>query len=73
MNWPDQRSVLRRLNQELARMGLDALTTAAVASYYPPRRWLSVSYAGHHPAWFYRKRDASWRRKVEGLRRASKP
>ncbi len=62
MNWPDQRSVLRRLNRELASMGFSALTTAAVASYYPPRRWLSLSYAGHHPAWLFRSKEDTWQR-----------
>lgn len=61
MNWPDQRSVLRRLNRDLAAVGMKALTTAAVMSYYPPRRWLSLSYAGHHPAWYYRHREKKWR------------
>ncbi|GJM23912.1 MAG: hypothetical protein DHS20C16_03270 [Phycisphaerae bacterium] len=60
MNWPDQRSVLRRLNRELSEVGFKALTTAAVMSYYPPRRWLSLSYAGHPPAWYYRKQENTW-------------
>ncbi|MEZ6084146.1 MAG: PP2C family protein-serine/threonine phosphatase [Phycisphaerae bacterium] len=60
MNWPDQRSVLRRLNRELSAVGFKALTTAAVMSYYPPRRWLSLSYAGHPPAWYFRKQENTW-------------
>jgi sigma-B regulation protein RsbU (phosphoserine phosphatase) len=60
MHWPDPRSILRRLNQRLTRIGFHALTTAAVISYYPPRNFLSVSYAGHHPAWLRRGRTGRW-------------
>ncbi len=62
MNWPDQRSVLRRLNRELSGVGFKALTTAVVMSYYPPRRWLSLSYAGHPPAWYFRKQENAWKK-----------
>ncbi len=60
MNWPDERSVFKALNRRLVDIGLDAMTTAAAVSYYPPRRKLSVSYAGHPPAWFYRKSENRW-------------
>jgi sigma-B regulation protein RsbU (phosphoserine phosphatase) len=62
MNWMDHRRVLGRLNRLLQRKGLDALTTAAVATYYPPRREFSFSYAGHPPGWYFTKKDGSWRR-----------
>ena len=60
MNWPDERSVFKALNRRLVDIGLDAMTTAAAVSYYPPRRKLSISYAGHPPAWFYRKSEDRW-------------
>src|SRR5262249_43931365 len=60
MNWPDERRVFRALNKRLHQIGLDAMTTAAAVSYYPPRRKLSISYAGHPPAWFYRKSEDRW-------------
>jgi len=60
INWPDQRRVLVKLNRQLERIGLQALTTAAAVTYYPPWRWLSVSYAGHPPAWLYRRSEDRW-------------
>lgn len=56
----DQRKILRRLNQRLAQAGLNALTTAAAVTYFPPWRRLSISYAGHPPAWFYRQTQGRW-------------
>lgn len=62
MNTIDQRRVLSTLNVELEAMGLDAMTTAAAITYYAPSRQLSVSYAGHPPAWLYRKSTRQWER-----------
>ena len=62
MNQPDQRRVLRDLNERLVRMGLRAMTTAVAVSYYPPRRKLSISHAGHPPGWLYRVATGSWTR-----------
>jgi sigma-B regulation protein RsbU (phosphoserine phosphatase) len=62
MNWMDHRFVLRRLNRMLERKGLDAVTTAAMATYFPPSRTLSFSYAGHPPGWWYRRTESRWRR-----------
>jgi serine phosphatase RsbU (regulator of sigma subunit) len=62
VNWPDHRRMLRLLNRALERMGLDALTTAAVLTYYPPSQRLSFSYAGHPPGWFYSAETDAWRR-----------
>lgn len=62
MNRLDHRYVLRRLNRVLVRKGLSAVTTAAMATYFPPSRTLSYSYAGHPPGWWYRKVEGSWRR-----------
>lgn len=56
----DERKVLTRLNERLAARGFRAMTTAVLATYYPPRRRLTVSYAGHPPGWLYRAHEASW-------------
>ncbi len=60
MNWFDQRTVLKKLNRRLMEIGFDALTTAAIATYFPPWRRLSISYAGHPPAWFYSHAADRW-------------
>lgn len=60
INWLDQRRVLKKLNKRLTKMGFNALTTAAAITYFPPMRRLSVSYAGHPPAWFYRREKEHW-------------
>jgi serine phosphatase RsbU (regulator of sigma subunit) len=56
----DQRRVLSALDARLVATGLSAQTTAALATYYPPSRRLSVSYAGHPPGWIYRVADRRW-------------
>jgi serine phosphatase RsbU (regulator of sigma subunit) len=56
----DERKVLARLNARLAARGLRAMTTAVLATYYPPRRRLTVCYAGHPPGWLYRVQTGSW-------------
>jgi len=60
MNHHDERHVLGLLNRHLNDIGLSALTTAAAVTYYPPARHLSVSYAGHPPAWLYRRAARRW-------------
>ena len=60
INWLDQRRVLKKLNKRLVKIGFDALTTAAAITYFPPMRRLSVSYAGHPPAWLYRSEQEQW-------------
>ncbi|MFO0972729.1 MAG: PP2C family protein-serine/threonine phosphatase [Phycisphaerae bacterium] len=62
MNRFDQRRVLRNLNRRLTGMGLDAMTTLAALTYYPPSRRLSVSYAGHPPGWYFSRAAQRWRR-----------
>lgn len=62
MNQHDQRRVLRDLNRQLEQRGLEAMTTAAAVTYYPPKRSLWVSYAGHPPGWFYSRAARRWRR-----------
>ncbi|MEZ5316823.1 MAG: PP2C family protein-serine/threonine phosphatase [Vicinamibacterales bacterium] len=56
----DERKVLRQFNRRLERQSLRAMTTAVLATYYPPRRRLTVSYAGHPHGWLYRSRDRRW-------------
>ena len=56
----DERKVLARLNARLEARGLRAMTTAVLATYYPPRRRLTVCYAGHPPGWLYRATSGSW-------------
>jgi serine phosphatase RsbU (regulator of sigma subunit) len=60
LNRLDQRHVLKRLNQRLEKIGFEAFTTAAAVNYFPPWRRLSLSYAGHPVAWFYRKATGRW-------------
>jgi serine phosphatase RsbU (regulator of sigma subunit) len=62
MNWPDQRRILRGLNRWLTRRGLDTMTTLAAMTYYPPKRRLSYSYAGHPPGWLFSSREGRWLR-----------
>jgi serine phosphatase RsbU (regulator of sigma subunit) len=50
----DERDVMQALDGRLERSGLKAITTAALVSYRPWKRHLTVSYAGHPPGWIYR-------------------
>jgi sigma-B regulation protein RsbU (phosphoserine phosphatase) len=56
----DERKVLDRLNRRLNEMGVGAMTTAVLATYYPPRRRLTVSYAGHPAGWLFRADTGAW-------------
>jgi serine phosphatase RsbU (regulator of sigma subunit) len=58
----DQRVILRRLNRRLSDGGFGKLTTAAALTYFAPTRWLSVSYAGHPPGWYYSAATGRWER-----------
>lgn len=60
MNAIDHREALETLNDRLTTRGLEALTTAAVFTFFPPTRTLSFSYAGHPPAWFYSRVLDRW-------------
>jgi serine phosphatase RsbU (regulator of sigma subunit) len=62
VNRMDQRKVLRRLNLRLLGLAGDSFTTASVLTYFPPTRRLSISYAGHEPAWYYSVSDHRWSR-----------
>ena len=58
----DQRKVLDRLNRRLNERGAGVMTTAVLATYYPPRRRLTVSYAGHPTGWLFGRTPARGRR-----------
>ena len=51
----DEREVMSKLDTRLEQSGLKAITTAALVSYRPWKRRLTVSYAGHPPGWIYRR------------------
>jgi serine phosphatase RsbU (regulator of sigma subunit) len=50
----DEREVMKALDIRLEQSGLKAITTAALVSYRPWQRQLTVSYAGHPPGWIFR-------------------
>jgi hypothetical protein len=56
----DDRRVFRALDQRLNRIGEPTLTTAVLATYFPPSRRLSISYAGHPEAWLYKRAERTW-------------
>ena len=58
----DERRIFRTLDARLQELGLRAMTTAAIATYYPPSRRLTISYAGHPPAWIRSAGDSRWQR-----------
>lgn len=60
MNRLDERRVLSELNQRLLSSEMATMTTAVAATYVPPMRSLTVSYAGHPPAWLYRQKRDEW-------------
>ncbi|MCC7185605.1 MAG: serine/threonine-protein phosphatase [Acidobacteria bacterium] len=56
----DERKVLMRCNARLEERQLTAMTTAVLATYYPPSGRLTVSYAGHPRGWLYRAATHTW-------------
>lgn len=56
----DSAGMLQGLNRTVYHKGLDALTTAAVFTYYKSDQNLNFSYAGHHPLIIKRLEDAHW-------------
>jgi sigma-B regulation protein RsbU (phosphoserine phosphatase) len=56
----DERKVLSRLNRRLNERGVGVMTTAVLATYYPPRQRLTVSYAGHPTGWLFRADTGAW-------------
>jgi hypothetical protein len=57
----DDRRVFRALDERLDRIDEPALTTAVLATYFPPSRRLSISYAGHPEAWMFRRAERRWK------------
>jgi phosphoserine phosphatase RsbU/P len=55
----DEREVMRALDTRLEQSGLKAITTAALLSYRPWKKKLTVSYAGHPPGWIHRRDPAA--------------
>jgi phosphoserine phosphatase RsbU/P len=56
----DERKVLARFNERLNAEDVRAMTTVVLATYYPPRRRLTVCYAGHPVGWLYRAETRQW-------------
>ena len=56
----DERKVFSRFNSRLERRGMSAMITAVLATYYPPRRRLTVTYAGHPRGWLFRAGERRW-------------
>jgi len=56
----DGSSILRSLNQTLFQRGFQAITTAAVVSFYKPNSKLYFSYAGHPPALLRSQDGQAW-------------
>ncbi len=71
MNTLDQRRVLAELNRRLANGEAPTMTTAIVASYFPPLGQLSISNAGHPMPWVWRQETGRWASlaQVEGTER----
>lgn len=62
MNRFDQRRILKRLNHKLIDDGFEGMATAVSCTYFPPTRTLSISSAGHEPAFWYRAQSRQWER-----------
>jgi sigma-B regulation protein RsbU (phosphoserine phosphatase) len=70
----DERRVFREMDRRLQHIGVRAMTTAVLLTYYPPSRRLTVSYAGHPPAWNFASSERRWTRlRVAGEDRAGVP
>lgn len=57
----DSNAVLTDLNRTVNERGLEAMTTAAVITFYLDDSSLSFSYAGHPPLLVCRRSEARWR------------
>jgi serine phosphatase RsbU (regulator of sigma subunit) len=62
----DERRVLKGLDRRLSAGPAQAMTTAAVLTYYPPAHRLTVSYAGHPRGWVFHKDRHEWSRLEAG-------
>ncbi|MHC5113271.1 MAG: PP2C family protein-serine/threonine phosphatase [Planctomycetota bacterium] len=57
---PDSARILEEINERAHRLGLKAMTTAAVVSYDLAREEFHISYAGHPPFLFTRAGEPGW-------------
>ena len=69
VNRMDESKVLRKLNLRLCALDDASFATAAALTYVPPLQRLSVSYAGHEPAWYFDESGQRW----EQLEAVSRP
>ncbi|MGE3182807.1 MAG: PP2C family protein-serine/threonine phosphatase [Phycisphaerae bacterium] len=60
LNRVDQSALLARLNNDMNAAGIETHATAVVVTYLAHKQRLSISYAGHPPAWLYRSADGTW-------------
>jgi sigma-B regulation protein RsbU (phosphoserine phosphatase) len=60
VNRMDESKVLRKLNLRLCALEDESFATAAALTYFPPTRRLSISYAGHEPAWYFDASAQCW-------------
>jgi len=60
VNRMDERKVLRKLNLRLCQADYASFVTAGMLTYFPPTRRLSISHAGHEPAWYYEASQRRW-------------
>jgi sigma-B regulation protein RsbU (phosphoserine phosphatase) len=60
MNNPAGDDLLEDLNRRVIERGLDAMTTAAILSFYRDDSNLYVSYAGHPPLLMRRRGESRW-------------
>lgn len=60
MNNYDQRRVLYELNRRMEKSDVGTMTTAVALTIFPPRRRISISYAGHPRAWLQRRSETTW-------------
>lgn len=67
----DSRRVLDDLNDLIYERGLEAMTTAAVLTFYQSNSELNFSYAGHAPLLLRRKGKSEWR--IVGVKSNNKP
>ncbi len=60
MNGGDSGEILAGLNRLASQRGQEALTTAAIISFYKPESNVYFAYAGHHPMLLRRRGEPHW-------------
>jgi sigma-B regulation protein RsbU (phosphoserine phosphatase) len=61
MNGGDSGEILAGLNRLVSQRGQEALTTAAIVSFYKPESNVYFAYAGHHPMLAWSRAEPHWR------------